>query len=593
MIGKINLYLIFLFFTVIVPAGSVFADIPEEVDPDNKILKARDTVLFYFKPVSGKVENIDDDTVRIKIDNDTGLRKGMRLSVFREGEPFHHPVTNELIGYTENFIGRIEVIGEASVDGFYLCSIIKGDIKPGDIARITSSKIRLAVFQDRKSDWELSEAFFESLKSADRFEILEKYTPSYETETLSEIARDLGAEAVLMFSTPVKDNRKRIKISLYWARDSSKFLEIEKLLSREEVQLLRPDEELSITYSIGTEPWGSYKIEDGRLIAMGDVDNSGEREIVISDGHNIRIYKFKGQLQEIWHIKGNSDERHLSLDVLDLNNNGMAEIFVTSIKDGSGISSNITDTEMSASGQNTMVNSFIIEFDQSEGYRRLADMPYFFRVYGQSLLMQKFDTRKIFGGPVYEGRWKDEKYLPAKAMDLPSGVNIYGFAMVDWRNSGETHLVSFDDAGYLNLFDSDGNYLWRSDESYGKFELTFEEKTYSLAKPTIQWAVRGRLITVQTKRGQEILVVDKKPLVPKVPGLGARGAEIYALWWNGGEMEDSLVLGEVPGSVTDYWIERGRLFLVARGNMISFVKNVASGEFEKGSMLYYYNLGEK
>ena len=58
-------------------------------------------------------------------------------------------------------------------------------------------------------------------------------------------------------------------------------------------------------------------------------------------------------------------------------------------------------------------------------------------------------------------------------------------------------------------------------------------------------------------------------------------------------MDEKMILGEVSGSVTDYWLEGGNLFLVSRGNMMSFVKNMTSGELSKGSMLYYYNFGDK
>jgi hypothetical protein len=78
-----------------------------------------------------------------------------------------------------------------------------------------------------------------------------------------------------------------------------------------------------------------------------------------------------------------------------------------------------------------------------------------------------------------------------------------------------------------------------------------------------------------------------------VPGLGVKGAEVYSLWWSEGVMEEKLLMGEVSGNVTDYWIEKGRLFLLARGDMLSFVKNAATGELSKGSVLYFYNIGEE
>jgi hypothetical protein len=98
---------------------------------------------------------------------------------------------------------------------------------------------------------------------------------------------------------------------------------------------------------------------------------------------------------------------------------------------------------------------------------------------------------------------------------------------------------------------------------------------------------------VKTGRGEEIIVVNKIPVAERVPGLGASGAEIYSLWWDSGVMDEKLILSRIPGDLTDYWIEGNKLFFIVKGNLLSFIKNAVTGELLKGSVLYYYNLGEK
>lgn len=558
-----------------------YADASGKDDQDNTIHKTRDKILSYFQPSSGEISGISNNTVEIMIENDLRVKKGMRYSVFRKGDPFYHPVTNELLGHAENFIGKIEVAGGIQSDGSYPASIIIGDLETGDKLRISSSKIKLAFFQDRKSDWALSEVFFDSMKNSGRFEVLELYTSSYEPDTLSKIARDNGAEVVLMFSTPMHGAKRLLNVRLYWAEDVAMLLEIEEMVSQN-VGMFKPGEALISAPLAHMEPWGSYKIQDGRLIAIGDVDNNGANEIVISDGNNIRIYSLKEELQELWFIKGKAGENHLSLDILDLNNNGMPEIFVTVLNGSSSLQ---------GGGR---LSSYVIEYDTSGGYRKIKEgMPYFFRVSDNTLLLQKFESGKIFSGPVYEGEWKDGNYQTVKLLKLPSGVNIYGFYFIDWQNTGKIQLITYDDDGYLYLYDKNGELLWRSKDSYGKFELAFAKNIYSTAYYDVKWSVRGRLVAVRTARGQEVVVVNKVPFVSRLPELGTTGAEVYSLWWDGGMMDKKMILGEVSGSVTDYWLEGGNLFIVARGNMMSFVKNMASGELTKGSMLYYYNFGGK
>lgn len=545
----------------------------DTTDGSNPVFTVRDSVLAYFYPVSGAIVGVEKGLVRVNFLTEKRLKRGMRFSVFREGKPFHHPVTKELIGKSEEFIGRIE-IGEVREE-LYLCRIINGSPKVGDVVRITSSRIKLAFFQDKKAEWTLSEVFYNSLKDSGRFNFLESYTKTYDPKELSMLARDLGAEVVLLFSTSMKEENIFLDVKLFWPEDTTVFAEIEGLVGPSLVKELKPEEELISLGSVEGEPWGSYELVEGEFIAIGDVDGNDERELVVSDGNNIRIYNYQQEPREMWFIKGTPQEETLYIDVLDLNNNGRAEIFITSLRDMN------------------IMSSFVLEYDPLKGYRRIWDKaPYAFRVVAKTLLMQAFTSFKTFTGPVYKGIWKNGHYQTGKPLELPAGVNIYGFTYVDWQNSGQSHILAFDDNGYLNLYSS-SELIWRSKESYGRFETSFKGKTYSVVNPEKGWFVKGRLVPVQTERGQETIIVKKIPFVSKIPGLGYKKAEVYSFWWDGEVMDKTLVLGGINGAVTDYWIEEDTLLLIARPNLLTFFRKVLSGDFIKGRILYYYNLTGK
>jgi len=87
--------------------------------------------------------------------------------------------------------------------------------------------------------------------------------------------------------------------------------------------------------------------------------------------------------------------------------------------------------------------------------------------------------------------------------------------------------------------------------------------------------------------------VNNIPLFANAPGLGTKGTEIHSLWWDNGEMDEKILLTELPGRIADYWIEGNKLFFIVKGSLWSLIKNAASGELSKGSALYYYDLGEK
>lgn len=589
---KIKWYSTVAFVLLLMNAGWAYGGDADGSGAGDAVSRLKSRVLSYFQPAKGTVTGITDGSVTIEIDAGQTAGQGMRFEVFRKGAPFRHPVTDELIGYAEDLVGTVEVSGEASGDGTS-ARVINGDLRAGDSVRITSSKVKLAFFQDRKADWPLSEAFFQSLKDSGRFELLESYVSGYKPDVLAEKGREIGAGAVLMFSTPVRDKRTYLNVRLYWPDDAALFLEAEEMVSQAMVDKLKIEDEFISSPASNLDPWASYEIQDGMLITMGDTDNDGAKEVVISNGQDLRIYTLKDELQEVWMIEGKKDEQHLSIDILDLNRNGTAEIFVTSLTDGNAIRGEIQDSDQHLDRKRSRMRSYIIEYGPS-GYKKIKDsMPYYFRVIGGTLLMQKFRSGAGFSGKVFEGEWRDGNYQPAESVNLPGGANIYGFTFVDWRNNGETGLITFDDDGYLTLYDHTGHAVWKSGKSLGKFQLSFREFTHSLANPVRKWSVRGRLITIKTERGQEVLAVRRVPFASAAPGLGTTGAEVYSFWWDGSEMDKDILLNEISGSITDYWVDKGKLFLVAKGSIISFVKNAATGEFTKGSILYYFNFGSK
>ena len=549
------------------------------------IYQARDRVMEYFHPLNGEIEDRQDGEVRVRLQEEDHVKKGMRLSVFREGEPFYHPVTNELIGRAEDLVGRIEVEDGVPADGLYACTIVSGDVRAHDKARISSSKIKIAFFQDRRADWDISEAFYESLKDSGRFEIVESYAPDYEPATLSGLARNLGAEASLMFSSFMNNGERGLRIQLYWAGDGTQFGNIEENIGRD-LGVSASGEEFIPAVDQTGEPWRTFTLHAGLMISSGDVDGDGNDEIAVSDGNDIRIYKMKDDLREVWKIESGQEGKHLSLDVLDLNGNGRAELFVTAMENVGIL--NTADNDLYR--DDLRLNSFVIEYDPREGYRTIQKhMPYFLRVSGGTLLMQGFNATNIFSGPVYKGEWIRNSYRRGDQITLPEGVTLNGFTFIDWKNDGHEDIITYDDRGYLRLYARDGTLKWKSDGSYGPSPFTFSSRTRSFANPTVKWSVRARLEVLGTDHGPEVIAVGRNPLLSSVPGLGTTSADVYTLRWDGAAMEENVILKDVSGSITDYCLHGRDLFLLARSDIFMFIEGMAEGELSKNSILYYYS----
>jgi len=574
--------LIFLTSAVLLGAGNRVAAGPVqesapiviESSPNDfvGIGNARDRVLAYFNRVDGSVEKVDEEYAWIRIEGEVLLTRGMRFSVFRDGGIFLHPVTNEPIGTSDEYIGKMEVTDEDPVDGLYKCAILNGDISAGDKIRITSSRIKLAFFQDRSSDWTIAELFHDALKETARFEILESFTSTYEPEVLTELSRKLGAEAVLMFSTSSVKRSKQLNIKLYWAEDSKMFSAIEEPLNQEDVEVIPDDTKSFLTSSGKTGLQKIYELDGGNLFAIGDVYGDGRDNVVIGDGSKVVIYSVNDELQEIWSVKGPRSGSILSIDMLDANNNGRPEIFVTALV------------------KNSEIRSFVIEYGPDRGFHKVVqNIPYFLRVTGNSLLMQKFGGLRTFRGSVYIGEWKDGQYRTGNRLKLPDEVNIYGFTYVDWHGTGESQLISINDKGLLKLYDNKGRIAWEGGRSFGRPEISYWEK---ISNDTVykEWFVRGRLMTMATDKEEALVVIKRIPASSMIPALGSRGGEVYLLWRGNGVMNEKLIQKEIPGSITDYLIKGNNMFLISKGSTLSNIKNIASGKSKKSGLLFHFKL---
>ena len=401
---------------------------------------------------------------------------------------------------------------------------------------------------------------------------MESFTSTYEPEVLTELARKLGAEAVLMFSTSSVKKSKKIHIKLYWAEDATMFSQIDEPLHQETVAVIS---DKTNTFTASSEKAGLqkiYELDRGHLFAIGDADGDGRENVVIGDKNKVIIYSVNDVLKEMWSVKGPGSGNILSIDMLDANNNGRPEIFVTALV------------------RNSQIRSFIIEYDPDRGFHKVAqNIPYFFRVTGNSLLMQKFGQSRTFGGPVYKGMWKDGKYQTGSKLNLFDEVNIYGFAYVDWHGTGQSQLISIDDKGFLKLYDNKGGIDWESGRSFGKPEISFRREISSDMEYS-EWFVRGRLMTIAMDGKEALVVINRIPASPLLPELGSRGGEVYLLWKENGAMQQKLIQKEIPGSLTDYLIKDNNMFLISRGSTLSNIKNIASGKSGKSSLFFHFTL---
>jgi hypothetical protein len=112
--------------------------------PTASLLAIVDQVAALFPRVSGDVIEVQGTQVTLSIGKRDGVQPGLELTLVHQGRELRHPKTGETLGRVENVVGRVRVdqVSEAYSTG----SVPPGtQVAPGDVARISSGKQRIAV----------------------------------------------------------------------------------------------------------------------------------------------------------------------------------------------------------------------------------------------------------------------------------------------------------------------------------------------------------------------------------------------------------------------------------------------------------------
>ncbi|GAB4414809.1 MAG: VCBS repeat-containing protein [Thermodesulfovibrionales bacterium] len=538
----------------------LFAGTTSAQDPLNHL---RDETLSYFKPLKGRVLSVDGNTVTADMGEMTGIKRGMRFSILKEGIAFLHPVTKEPIGRIEAPVGKAVVRG-INPDSSIM-EVIKGNASVGDILRTSGMKIRVLFYQDRTVDWNLGESYYRLLKDSGRFELLDTSLDSGDDSIVMAEAKRLNAEVALILRAGESGKETPLRQRLIWVEDSSMLAETETKVDIAYLKELRFAEGTAALQSSGDVVLFFDLPFSARLIATGDVDGDGKQELIISTGRDIRVCVMGVSLQTLYEIKGAAGDDHLWMDAIDINSDGRDEIIVTSMKDDE-------------------VVSYIYGLKGSE-FSLLYKDNLFLRRLNNGLIAQKYDRAEGFDGPVFNLTYQSGEFKRGSTVKLPQGVNIYDFAEMD-SSSGERYILAYDDAGYLNLYNAGGLRVWRSSEGYGGFLTAFKKAAPTIMVDRGEWTVKDRIFL----KNRESVVAKRIPLANMAKGIGYKSSQIRVLWWTGLSMEERTLIDNISGGIQDYALVGDRLIVISKPLFGIKPKNILKGENPLGSMLYVYSL---
>ncbi|OPY14421.1 MAG: FG-GAP repeat protein [Syntrophus sp. PtaB.Bin001] len=304
--------------------------------------------------------------------------------------------------------------------------------------------------------------------------------------------------------------------------------------------------------------WMSQKFPTAfRGMSIGDVNGDKLQEVVAIDLNNVYIYQKKGnEFKEIQKIKGNAYDSYLSVDVADINQNGIAEIFVSSIN------------------RNTL-DSFVIEFKDGKYQTIAKDLRLFLRVIEPSvtapqLLGQNHGINNPFDSPIYEVIWDGNQYKPANKMKIPQGLSIFGLTIDDLGMGGSDKIIALDDYDYIRIFQQtdkpltkllvfggSDEQIYKSEDVFGGSNTYIEDQVnpYSDAEKKRTY-INLRILTYDINKDgkKEIILVKNLSSVGRVFKNVKlfTASEVYNLEWDGLGLLENWKTRKINGYVADY-----------------------------------------
>jgi hypothetical protein len=285
---------------------------------------------------------------------------------------------------------------------------------------------------------------------------------------------------------------------------------------------------------------------------IGDVDGDKKNELIMMDRHTLYIFSYDGEkLKLILKVEQGNEHNFLTLDVADVNRNGIAEIIVTSVV-----------------GDN--LRSFILEYEEGKFKKIAENEDWYFRVLdhpkeGPLLIGQRMSSEGLISGPIYRFVWKKNSFERGPKMDLPKEARVFGLTVADIRSQGTFDCLILEDAERLNVISADGKISWRSKVLYGGTNNFYETKKkrdphWSYKENPMDWRVYipGRIITKDLDGdGIKEVIINKNRRSSRLSDRVRtfETAEIYSLIWQDGTLDTHWKTREINGYVPDFQVK--------------------------------------
>lgn len=302
---------------------------------------------------------------------------------------------------------------------------------------------------------------------------------------------------------------------------------------------------------------------DIQAMDVGDTDGDGAPETVLADEDRLYIYQdvLLDTAERVVINPPTVRAKILSLDVADINHNGVDEIYVTAVE-----------------LRGEALSSYVVEY-QEGAYKVVAErLPYFLRVTrslqeGLILLGQEKGAR-IFADRLSEGlvspfstifrlRWEGGALVKGETLHLKENVSVLGLTMVDVDHDGVEEYLVFDKADHLKLFNARGGMVWVSQDPFGRtgnyFLKDFDREIAPNEEPMSQrtW-LPARILTVDLDEDgfEEVILCHNYEPISLLSQIRIfTKSAIFSLSWDGLDFMENWRTREMKGYVADYQVK--------------------------------------
>ena len=493
-----------------------------------------DSIQADFAVVSGVVVMPIDDEYIVDLDARDNLNIGDILTLIKPGKKIFHPVTGVVLGSVDEAVGFLQVTRIFS--GYSYAKLLTDGVKPETGAHLKRFDLVPARFvvetaEDRSElvrqikvdlpqfqwieDNQTEQALLIFAMQDDSMEIRNAQGDSLRRYriTANQLLVGAASNAPRPYAAPqsgpepgvLKKFATTLMGNVYQSNDG-RFAEMDAAILR---QKQSDSNDIWLSPELTGRPSG---------IAVADFDGDGQQETAVVLNNTLIIARISaGEFTQLAEVPIPLVLQVLSLDALDLDGNGRAELYLSAM--GNYQPSSLV-VEHTGAGYEIVIKSV----------RWLLRAVDFADQKGRALVGQRTGNQDVvYVDELFHVSRDGNKLVAGADIDLPDRLNLFNFVPFrDTRN--ELSYAYMTDGDYLKVTNPEGVELWESEDYLGGSENCFTVRKSQNDEMLIPSCMKPRMVRTS---GNEILVVqnDGQRMIQRYRKF--KRSRVVSFSWNG------------------------------------------------------------